>query len=87
MDTFNLESYLVGLKGVTTLLRPYKAKCKPVIRGDSVGMIIAIDGLTWELLPEKYANTEAIISAMWNFAEWVWEQMQKTKQRQANNYG
>jgi len=69
-----IESYLQGLKGVTNILKPHVAKYKPVIEKDKIGMVITLGKKNWILPARKYKTTNALHSAMWSFAEHIWEQ-------------
>lgn len=82
----NLESYMQGLSGVTNILRPYRAssKCLWTEQG-RIGVEITVmnksntDTSKWTMRPKYYRNEDAFISAMWTFAEKIWEQLNENK--------
>ena len=77
----NLESYMKGLSGITHILRPYRAnsKCIWTDKGRIGVEITLIDDTAhkskWTLPPVHYDSEDAFISAMWTFAEKIWEQL------------
>lgn len=72
----NLESYLKGLSGLNQILRPYKGVSKVIWNEDGrIGVKVKITDDEWVLGPKRYRSADAFISAMWTFAEKIWEQL------------
>jgi hypothetical protein len=83
----NLEPYLRALKGVTNILRPHKGTYQVIVGNDGkIGMKITTAERSWTLSPKRYATEDALISAMWTFAEQVWARLQ-TKTTKDQNHG
>jgi hypothetical protein len=74
-----LESFLLARRGVTRIMRPYIARMHPIVDKNRIGMSLNINGSVWNMKPARYDSTDALMSAMWNFALAVWEQLRNSK--------